>query len=68
MFYLIHVPLFSLFYFGWFAQKPLPTFLCMEILAWLLYIGVEHPLNALIRRKFLKASRKTPISAANQLA
>jgi peptidoglycan/LPS O-acetylase OafA/YrhL len=68
VFYLIHVPLFSLFYFGWFAQKPLPTFLCMEILAWLLYIGVEHPLNALIRRKFLKASRKNPLSAANQLA
>jgi peptidoglycan/LPS O-acetylase OafA/YrhL len=65
VFYLIHVPLFSLFYFGWFAQKPLPTFVCMEVLAWLLYIGVEHPLNALIRRKFLKVSRKNPLPAAN---
>ncbi|HEV2480785.1 MAG TPA: acyltransferase [Puia sp.] len=64
VFYLIHVPLFGLFYFGWFGQKPLPTFICIEVLAWLLYIGIEHPLNGLIRRKFLKVSRKNSIEVA----
>lgn len=68
VFYLIHVPLFSLFYFGWFGQKPLPTFICMEVLAWLLYIGIEHPLNGLIRRKFLKVSRKNSVGVAGPLA
>lgn len=67
VFYLIHVPLFPLFYFGWFGQKPLPTFVCLEVLAWLLYIGIEHPLNQLIRRKFLKVSRKNSVEVPGPL-
>lgn len=68
VFYLIHVPLFGLFYFGWFGQKPLPTFIAMEVLAWLLYAVIEHPLNGLIRRKFLKVSRKNSVGVAGPLA
>lgn len=51
VFYLIHIPLFAVLYFRW-GQHPLPVLLVITVIAWLIYIGVEQPLNRLIRRKF----------------
>jgi peptidoglycan/LPS O-acetylase OafA/YrhL len=50
VFYLIHVPFFAYFYFK-FGERPLPVFLIIELIAWLMYICMEKPLNNLIRRK-----------------
>ena len=53
VFYLIHVPFFAYLYFK-FGERPLPVFLLMELIAWLMYILMEKPLNSLIRRKLTR--------------
>jgi peptidoglycan/LPS O-acetylase OafA/YrhL len=50
VFYLIHVPFFAYLYFK-FGERPIPVFLLMELIAWLMYISMEKPLNNLIRSK-----------------
>lgn len=53
VFYLIHVPFFAYLYFK-FGEKPVPVFLLMELIAWLMYISMEKPLNHLIRLKLAR--------------
>jgi peptidoglycan/LPS O-acetylase OafA/YrhL len=53
VFYLIHVPFFAYLYFN-FGEHPIPVFLLMELIAWLMYISMEKPLNHLIRRKLAR--------------
>jgi len=53
VFYLIHVPFFPYLYFKS-GERPLPVFLLIELIAWLMYILMEKPLNSLIRRKLIR--------------